>query len=236
MHTPLKFPNSPEGKRLFQAREEWHRVLKQIEQFTKEQRAKVKGSAVHLLYKDENYVKASKECEAATSAYYIATGDISQLTFPPAPRGGWPAFQESIEKNFGKIAQDLNSNLEKILPWFYGFATAYAIVTLSVDDVERGYVVFCVTLRTRKSGEKVDFLEEPGVGLVNIVEFQNPNGWDLNPEDLSHGSVKKHAEKLLEYGRSFLTDPSADWAGLQEWVRQKNEKWLAENPWLKKFS
>src|SRR5271156_4604572 len=104
MHTPLKFPNSPEGKRVLQAREESAKVLKKVEQLTKEIRAKAKGPIVYPLYANESYVTASKEHESARRAYYMATGDESQLWFPPIPRERWDAFQKSVEKHFGEIA------------------------------------------------------------------------------------------------------------------------------------
>jgi hypothetical protein len=163
MHIPLKFPNSPEGKRLLQAGEEYRRVMKEVEQFSKEERAKAKGPTVYLLYKNESFVKASKECESARRAYYMATGDKSQLGSPPIPPERWDAFQKSVEKHFGKIARDLNSKLVKILPWIYGFATAHAVVILEVVHLERGIpIILFVTLRQRKPAEKIEFSDEGG--------------------------------------------------------------------------
>jgi hypothetical protein len=134
MHTPLKFPNSPEGKRLLQTREEYRRVTNRIKQFTEEERVKTKGITVYLAYKDESFVKASKECESAGRAYYMTTRDESQLWFPPIPPERWDAFQKSVEKHFGKIARDLNSKLVNILPWIYGFATARAVKILEAVE------------------------------------------------------------------------------------------------------
>src|ERR1700709_1267489 len=114
MHTPLKFPNSPEGKRVLQDREECDRVLKQVVQLTKEIRMKAKGSIAYPLYANESHVNASKEFESAQRAYHMATGDESQLWLPPIPRERWDVFQKSVEKYFGKIACDLNSKLVKI--------------------------------------------------------------------------------------------------------------------------
>ncbi len=250
MHTPLKFPNSPEGKRLLQAREEYRRVTNQIKQFTEEERVKAKGPTVYLLYKNESFVKASKECESAGRAYYMATGDESQLWFPPIPPERWDAFQKSVEKHFGKIALDLNSKLVKILPWIYGFATAHAVVILEAVDLDRGIpITLFVTLRPCNPDEKVEFSNEigykgiglgDGFGLESIVRFQNPNGLkkcgNSNSEEISDEALKNHADKLLEYGKSFLTDPNTDWAGLRECLRQQREKLLAENPELKKYS
>jgi hypothetical protein len=79
-------------------------------------------------------VKASKECESAERDYYMATEDESQLWFPPIPREQWDTFQKSVEKHFGKIARDLNSELIKILPWIYGFATARAVKILEAVE------------------------------------------------------------------------------------------------------
>lgn len=250
MPPPLKFPNSPEGKRVLQAREEYRRVMKQVEQFSKEERAKTKGPTVYLLYKNESFVKASKECESAERAYYMATGDESQLWSPPIPRERWDTFQKSVEKHFGQIAHDLNSKLVKILPWIYGFATAHAVVILEAAVLDRGIpITFFVTLRQRKPDEKVEFSDEIGhegigsessFGLGSIVRIQNPEGlknrWNSNWEETSDEALKYYAEILLEYGRSFLTDPSADWAELRERRRQEREKLLAENPEWKKYS
>jgi hypothetical protein len=243
MHTPLKFPNSAEGKRLLQAREECRRVTKQVEQLTKEIRANAKGPIVYPLYANESYVKASKEFESATRAYYMATGDESQLWFPPLPPQRWNEFQKSVETHFGKIARDLNSELVRILPWIYGFATAHAVVILKVVDVDRGDLHVFVTLRPRKPDEKIEFSNEElghevgnSVGLGSIVGFQNPNGWKPNPGGISDKALKYHAEILLEYGKNFLTDPNANWDGLREMEWQEREKLLAEKPWLKKYS
>jgi hypothetical protein len=249
MHTPLKFPDSPEGKRVLQAREECDRVLKQVQQLTKEIRTKAKGPIVYPLYANESYVKASKGFESAQRAYYMATGDESQLWFPPIPRERWDAFQKSVEKHFGKIARDSNSKLVKILPWIYGFATPCAVVILEVVDLDRGIpVIFFVTLRQRKSDEKIEFSDEigykgigleGGVGLEDIVRFQNPNDlknrWNSNSE-ISDEALKHRAEILLEYGKGFLTDPNADWVGVREYLRQQMGKLLTEEPWLKKYS
>jgi hypothetical protein len=108
--------------------------------------------------------------------------------------------------------------------------------------------IFFVTLRQRKSDEKIEFSDEIGykgiglegsIGLEDIVRFQNPNDlknrWNSNSE-ISDEALKHRAEKLLEYGKSFLTDPNADWAGLREYMRQQRGKMLAEKPWLKKYS
>jgi hypothetical protein len=247
MHTPLKFPNSPEGKRLLRAREECRKVTEQVKQLTEEIRAKSKGPIVYPLYANEDYVKTSKEFESAYRAYYMATGDESQLWFPPIPREKWDAFQKSVEKHFGKIARDLNSKLVKILPWIYGFATAHAIVILEAVDIDRGIpITVFVTLRQRKPDEKFEFSGEVGykgkngIGLESIVRFQNPNGLknrgNSNSEEISDEALKNHAEKLLEYGKSFLTDSNANWAGVKEYLQQQREKLLAEKPWLKKYS
>jgi hypothetical protein len=238
MHTPLNFPNSPEGKRLVRAREEFWRVNEQIKQYTEEVRAKKKGIIVYAAYADENYVKASRECQSALRAYYMATGDVSQLRFPPIAWGRCYTVQKSVEKHFGKIAQDLNTKMVIILPWIYGFATMCAVVILEVLSPERGIPpVFFVTLRRREPGEKNEFSNELGhkgileenVGLRSIVEFQKPNDGEnlrkLNADDdLSDEAIKNYSEILLEYGKSFLTDPNADWTGLQKWLQQEREK------------
>jgi hypothetical protein len=139
--------------------------------------------------------------------------------------------------------------LVKILPWIYGFATAHAVVILEVVDIDRGIpITVFVTLRQRKPDEKVEFSDEIGhkgiglensFGLENIVRFQNANGLknrrDSNWEETSDEALKYYAEKLLEYGKSFLTDPNADWAGLQEQRQKEREKLFAEKPWLKKY-
>ena len=240
MHTPLKFPNLPEGKRLLQKREEYRSVMEQVEQYVKKDRAKRKGTTVYALYSHEGFVKASKECESAERAYYMATGDESPILHPPLPSQRWSEFQKSVEAHFGKIARDLNSELVRILPWIYGFATAHAVVILKVMDVDRGDLHVFVTLRPRKPDEKVEFSNEElghevgnSVGLGSIVGFQNPNGWKSNPGGISDKALKDHAEKLLEYGKSFLTDPNANWMELRAWFQKKCEESLAERPWLK---
>jgi len=250
MPPPLKFPNSPEGKRLLQAREESHKVMERVKQLTNEIRAKSGGPIVYPLYANEDYIKTSKEFQSAYRTYYMITGDESQLWFPPIPRERWNVFQKSVEKHFGKIAHDLNSKLVKILPWIYGFTTAYAVVRLEVVDLERGIpITFFVTLRQRKPDEKIEFSDEigyKGIGtgngfsLANIVGSQNSNGlknrWNSDWEETSDEALKYRAELLLEYGKNFLVDPNADWAGLREQLRQRKEKLLAEKPWLKKYS
>ena len=250
MHSPLKFSNSPEGKRLLRAREECRKVTEQVKQLTEEIRTKSKGPIVYPLYANEDYVKTSKEFESAYRAYYIATGDESQLWFPPIPGEKWGAFQKSVEKYFGKIARDLNSKLVKILPWIYGFATAHAVVILEVVHLERGIpVALFVTLRQRNPDEEVEFSDEIGYkgiglgsafGLASIIRSQNPNAlknlWNLNWEEAPDETVKHYAEILLECGKNFLTDPNTDWIGLRERERQEREKLLAEKPWLKKYS
>jgi hypothetical protein len=247
MHTPLNFPDSPEGKRLLRAREEFWRVNDQIRQHLKEDRTNRKGAVIYLAYADPNYVKASKECESALRAYYMATGDASQLLDPPIAWGRCYVVQKSVEKHFGKIAQDLNSKLVMILPWIHGFATACAVVILEVLLPERGIPpFFWVTLRRHESGEEIEFSSELGfedktsVELARIVKFLNPNDWEncwkSNSDGLSDEAIKNYAELLLKYGKSFLTDPNADWAGLEKWQQQEREKRLAERPWLKKFS
>jgi hypothetical protein len=247
MHAPLNFPDSPEGKRLLRAREEFWRVNEQIKKYTEEVRAKKKGIIVYAAYADENHVKASRECKSALRAYYMVTGDASPLRYTPIAWGRCYAVQKSVEKHFGKIAQDLNSKLVVILPWIYGFATECAVVILEVVDVDRGVPVFFVTLRRREPGEKIDFSNEfghedkCGVLLTCIIGFQNRDYWENrwkpnSKDDLSDEALKNHAELLLKYGKSYLTDPNADWAGLQEWLQQENEKRLAERPWLKIFS
>jgi hypothetical protein len=113
------------------------------------------------------------------------------------------------------------------------------IAIVRVWAIDRGITVLFVSLRQRKQGEKVDICDEietGDIGLNSIVMFQNPNGWNLNPEEISDEALKQHAEKMLEYGKSFLTDPNADWAGLRERLRQEREKLLAENPEWKKYS
>lgn len=216
-----------------------------------EEGAKKKGTIVYAVYADPNFIKTSKELNSAFRAYYMATGDPSQLRFPPIPCGWWKTLQNSVEKYFGKIAKDSNSELIRILPWIYGFATECAVVILEVEKPDYGVpATFFVALRQRRSGEKIEFSSEPSgykaisegyVGLHSVVEFQNPDGWNLRTsskwtENLNDESLSKHTQLLLEYGKSFLTDPKADWAGLQKWLKQKREKILAERPWLKKFS
>jgi hypothetical protein len=254
MSTQLKFPNSPEGKRLLQAREECRKVTEQVKQLTEEIRRKSKGPIVYPMYANKDYVKTSKESQSAYRAYYMATGDESQLWSPPIPREKWDAFQKSMEKHFGTIAHGLNSKLVKILPWIYGFATAHVVVILEAVHLERGIpIILFVTLRQRKPDEKVEFSDETGykdvgvgcsIGLESIVRFQNADGLknrqNSNGEEISDEALKYRAELLLEYGKSFLADPNADWTGLLEWLRkeheQMREKALAERPWLKKFS
>jgi hypothetical protein len=247
MPDPLKFPSSPEGKRLLRAREECRKVTEQVKQLTEEIRTKSKGSIVYPLYANEDYVKTSKEFESAYRAYYMATGDESQLWFPPIPREKWGTFQKSVEKHFGTIAHDLNSKLVKILPWIYGFATAHAVVILEAVHLERGIpVTLFVTLRQRKPSEKVEFSDEIGyedvgvgcsIGLESIVRFQNPDGLknrqNSNGEEISDEALKYRAELLLKYGKSFLTDSNADWTGQREHLRQQKKKLLTEKPWLK---
>jgi len=225
-------------------------VTEQVKQLTEEIRTKSKGPIVYPLYANEDYIKTSKEFESAYRAYYMTTGDESQLWFPPIPREKWDAFQKSVEKYFGKIARDLNSKLVKILPWIYGFATAHAVVILEAVDIDRGIpIAVFITLRQRKPGEKIEFSDEigykgigsgNGFGLGSIVSIKNPEGlknyWKSNSEEVSDKTLKYQTELLLEYGKSFLTDPNADWAGLREREQQEKEKMLAEKPWLKKYS
>jgi hypothetical protein len=230
MNIPLKFPNSPEGKRVLQAREEFHKAVEREKQLMKEERARTTGLNMHM--SSENYQNVMKECKAADQAYYAATGDESQLSFPLPPERV-AAIQKSVEKYFGKVARDLNSKLEKILPWIYGFATPYAIVTVGVYH---GHIPsVCVKLRQRELDEKVDVCDGKDIGLGNIVCFQDPNGWKLDPQEISDEELMNHAEILLEYGQNFLNSPNADWAGLREWLQQKNEKARAEMPWLEKY-
>ena len=250
MHTPLKFPNSPEGKRLLQAREEFWKVVEQIKQYTNEGRANRGGPAVYAVYANGSYVEASKECESAKRAYYMATGDESQLELPPIPRERWTAFQKSVEKYFSKIAEDLNSKLVRVLPWIYGFATVQVVVILEVVELDRGIPPsLIVTLRRRDPVEKIGFSSELGhrnnsessVALWSIVRSQNPKVWENrlksnSDDDLSDEALRHYAEMLLEYGKSFLTDPNADWAGMQKWLQQERGKIFDEQPWLKKFS
>jgi hypothetical protein len=92
---------------------------------------------VYPLYANEDYVRRSKEFQSAYRVYYMATGDESQLWFPPIPREMWGAFQKSAEEHFSQIAGDLNSKLVKILPWIYGFATAHAVVIVEAVDLDR---------------------------------------------------------------------------------------------------
>ena len=196
----------------------------------KEERAQAKGSIIHL--SSENFRNAMKECEEADKAYYVATGDEARLSFPLSPER-IAAFQESVEKHFGKVALDLNSKLEKILPWIYGFATSYAIVTVGVYH---GHVPsVCVKLRQREPDEDVDVCDGKDIGLANVVYFQDPSGWTVEPDDISDDELKNLAAKLSQYGLHFLVDSNADWAGLREWLRQKIEKSRAEQPWLGKF-
>jgi hypothetical protein len=102
--------------------------------------------------------------------------------------------------------------------------------------------------RTAKR-DNSDEIGHRGIGLGSsilvgsIVRFQNPNGlknrWNSNWEGISDEALKYYAEILLEYGKSFLADPKADWIGLLEWDRKESERIrersLAERPWLKKF-
>ncbi|HTR41459.1 MAG TPA: hypothetical protein VMH87_07565 [Pseudomonadales bacterium] len=247
MHTPLEYPHSPEGKRLLQAREEFRRVNDQIKKYTEEERAKRGGPIVVAVYANENYIKASKECESASRAYYMATGDASQLWFPPITWGRCHIVQKSVEKHFGKIARDLDSKLVIILPWIYGFATTCAVVILEVVKLDRGIPpMFDITLRSRAFDEKIEFSSELGhegaleshISLRSIVRFQNPNDdrWKPNSDDdLSDEALKNYAEMLSEYGKSFLANPNADWVGVKKWAQQEREKRLADHPWLKKF-
>jgi hypothetical protein len=146
------------------------------------------------------------------------------------------AFQQAVEKYFGKAALEVNSTLERISPALYGFATPFAIVTIGVYHGHSPSV--CVKMREREPGEALGVCDGRDIGIGNVGAYLNPANAASKPEPLYRtldAEIMGLAADLASYGHAFLLDPSADWSGLREWLNHRIEKSLAEMPWLNKF-
>jgi hypothetical protein len=69
-------------------------------------------------------------------------------------------------------------------------------------------------LGQRELDEKADVCDGKDIGLGNIVCFQDPNGWKLDPQEISDEELMNHAEILLarlsgfDLGLNFFRDAS----------------------------
>jgi hypothetical protein len=155
-------------------------------------------------------------------------------------------FQPAVEKHFGRIASGIGSKLERLQPWFYGFAAPRAIVTIAiVGELDRGVLPeIRVTLREREQGDTVrvcddyDCLSVEGcIPLERLVCFFNSDGWGVSPRFATDAQVKDLAERLSAYGRPFLVEPNPDlWKGLREGDRRKVDGALPARSFLRQFN